>query len=97
MIILIRAYAHEVLSTFLTQKNSQLFSCAPDGVRTSGVSVLESDALPTEPPRRFTALASEHVISHRKKLFIFSFLVVLTKTLYVNIESLVLIHYVWLY
>ena len=27
------------------------FSCAPDGVRTSGLLELESDAVPIEPPR----------------------------------------------
>ena len=46
--------AHQrVSTTFLTQKNSH-FSCAPDGIWTSGHGNpldLETDALPIEPPR----------------------------------------------
>ena len=75
MIILVHAYTHggwvhrqRVSTTFLTWKNSQICSCAPDGIRTSVLKLdLEADALPlpTEPPRR------PHTPYNIKLLFLF--------------------------
>ena len=51
---IMRAYTQRVSTTFFDrEKTLTLFSCATDagGIRTFGSLGLESDALPTEPPR----------------------------------------------